>query len=107
MAPRVIGIDDWAWRKGHRYGTIICDLERHRVIDLLPDREAGTVEAWLAERPGIEIVSRDRGGGYGSAVSRSLPGGPGRSPTDGICSRTPAGRSSTPSGSALATFAGY
>ena len=63
MAPRVIGIDDWAWRKGHRYGTIICDLERYRVIDLLPDREAGTVEAWLAERPGIEIVSRERGGG--------------------------------------------
>jgi hypothetical protein len=89
VAPRVIGIDDWAWRKGHRYGTIICDLERHRVIDLLPDREAGTVEAWLAERPGIEIVSRDRGGGYGSAVSRSLPGGPGRSPTDGICSNAP------------------
>ena len=74
VAPRVIGIDDWAWKKGHRYGTIICDLERHRVVDILPDREAGTVEAWLAERPGIEIVSRDRGGGYGSAVTRALPG---------------------------------
>ena len=74
MAPRVIGIDDWAWKTGHRYGTIICDLERHRVIDILPDRETGTVEAWLAERPGIEIVSRDRGGGYGSSVSRALPG---------------------------------
>jgi transposase len=47
--PRVIGIDDWAWKKGHRYGTIICDLELHRVIDILPDRESGTVEAWLAE----------------------------------------------------------
>ncbi len=74
VLPRVIGIDDWAWKKGHRYGTIICDLERHRVVDLLPDREAGTVEAWLAERPGIEIVSRDRGGGYGSFVTRALPG---------------------------------
>ena len=74
VAPRVIGIDDRAWKKGHRYGTIICDLERRRVIDILPDRETGTVEAWLAERPGIEIVSRDRGGGSGSAVSRSLPG---------------------------------
>ncbi|MGF1447329.1 MAG: transposase [Pikeienuella sp.] len=61
VAPRVIGIDDWAWKKGHRYGTIVCDLERRKVIDILPDREPGTVEAWLAERPGIEIVSRDRG----------------------------------------------
>lgn len=72
-APRVIGIDDWAWRKGHRYGTIVCDLERRQVIDLLPDREAATVEAWLADHPGIEVVSRDRGGGYGQSVERALP----------------------------------
>jgi len=104
-APRVIGIDDWAWKTGHRYGTIVCDLERHRVIDILPDRETGTVEAWLAERPGIEIVTRDRGGGYGSSVARALPDGPGRSPADGTCSRTPAGPSSTPSGRVSATFA--
>ncbi|MDF3363039.1 ISL3 family transposase [Sulfitobacter sp. Ks41] len=70
---RVIGIDDWAWRKGQRYGTLICDLERRRVIDLLPDREPATVEAWLRARPGIEVVARDRNGGYGSAVSRALP----------------------------------
>lgn len=42
-APRVLGIDDWAWKKGHRYGTILCDLEKREVVDLLPDREAGTV----------------------------------------------------------------
>ena len=60
------------WRKGHRYGTIICDLERQQVIDLLPDREGATVEAWLAEHPGVEIVSRDRGGGYGQSVARAL-----------------------------------
>lgn len=71
--PRVIGIDDWAWRKGKCYGTLICDLERRRVIDLLPDREPATVEAWLRRRPGIEVVARDRNGGYAGAISRALP----------------------------------
>ena len=72
-APRVLGIDDWAWRKGHRYGTILCDLEQRRVIDLLPDREAETVAGWLREHPGTEIVSRDRGGIYAEATRRALP----------------------------------
>jgi transposase len=71
--PHVVGIDDWAWKRGHRYGTIVCDLERRRIIDVLPDREAATVEAWLSARPAIRVVSRDRGGGYGQAVSRALP----------------------------------
>ena len=70
---RVIGIDDWAWRRGRRYGTLICDLERRRIVDLLPDREPATVEAWLARHPVIEIVARDRDAGYGRAVSRALP----------------------------------
>ena len=70
---RVIGIDDWAWRRGRRYGTLICDLERRRIVDLLPNREPATVEAWLARHPGVEIVARDRDGGYGRAVSRALP----------------------------------
>ena len=61
----VIGIDDWAWKRGQRYGSIICDLERRRVVDLLPDREPTTVEAWLSGHPEITIISRDRGGGYG------------------------------------------
>ena len=57
---RVVGIDDFAWLKGQRYGTIVCDLERRRTIDLLPDREGATVANWLADHPGIEIVCRDR-----------------------------------------------
>ncbi len=71
--PRIVGIDDWAWKRGHRYGTIVCDLERRRIVDVLPDREAATVEAWLSARPDISLVSRGRGGGYGQAVTRALP----------------------------------
>src|SRR5271156_5681310 len=77
-APRtdpltVIGIDDWAFRRNRRYGTIVCDLERRRIVTLLPDREVATVRAWLADHPGIKIVSRDRGGGYGEAAAKALP----------------------------------
>ncbi|MER9560382.1 transposase [Mesorhizobium sp. M0323] len=59
-APRVVGIDDRAWRKGQRYCTIICDLGRGRILELLPDRNADTVASWLERHPGIEIVARDR-----------------------------------------------
>ena len=69
----VIGIDDWAWKRGQRYGSIICDLERRRIIDLLPDREPATVEAWLSRHPEITVISRDRGGGYGQAAARAAP----------------------------------
>lgn len=71
--PSVIGIDDWAWRRNHRYGTIICDLERPKTIALLPDREPSTAKAWLVEQPQIEIVARDRGGGYAQAAAQALP----------------------------------
>ena len=73
-APRAIGIDDWAWKRNHRYGTLICDLERRRTIALLPDREPATAQAWLSGQPQIEIVTRDRGGGYALAAARALPG---------------------------------
>ena len=61
---RVVGIDDFAWLKGQRYGTIVCDLERRCTVDLLPDREGSTVADWLAAHPAVEIVCRDRGSGY-------------------------------------------
>jgi transposase len=72
-APRVLGIDDWAWREGHRYGTILCDLETRKVVDLLPNRDANTVAAWLKLHPGTEIISRDRGGIYAEAARRAAP----------------------------------
>jgi transposase len=72
-SPRVIGIDDWAWRRGQRYGTVVCDLERRRIIDLLPDREPATLDAWLGAHPSIEVIARDRGGGYRGAATRARP----------------------------------
>jgi len=70
----IIGIDDWAWRRHQRYGTIICDLERRRIIDLLPDRETGSVETWLNRHPEINVVARDRSGVYAAAAGAALPG---------------------------------
>jgi transposase len=72
-APSVVGIDDWAWRRNHRYGTIICDLERRKTIALLPDREPATAQAWLTGQLQIGVVARDRGGGYALAAKKALP----------------------------------
>jgi transposase len=58
--PRVIGVDDWAKRRGRSYGTVVVDLERRRVVDLLPDRTAAALAGWPGQRPGIEVVARDR-----------------------------------------------
>ncbi len=58
VPPTVIGIDDWAWRRNQRYGTLICDLERRRTIALLPDREPATARDWLSQQPQIAVVAR-------------------------------------------------
>ncbi len=72
-APRVVAVDDWALRKGSTYGTIVLDLERRRVVDLLPDRTSTTVAAWLQQRPGVEVVARDRSTEYARAVAIGAP----------------------------------
>jgi transposase len=72
-APRAVGIDDWAWRKGMVYGTIVVDLERGRVLDLLPDREAATVAAWLRVHPEIVVISRDRSDQYAEVARDGAP----------------------------------
>ena len=72
-AASVIGIDDWAKRKGQRYGTIVVDLERHRVVELLEDRESDTVAAWLRTQPQIHTVARDRSMQYAQGISEGAP----------------------------------
>ena len=70
---RVVGVDDWAFRKRVSYGTILLDLERHQPIDLLPDRSAASLSAWLSDHPGIEIITRDRSTEYAKGATEGAP----------------------------------
>jgi transposase len=72
-SPRVVGRDDWSWKRRLRYGTLICDLERSRPIDVLPDRSVETVSAWFENHPTVEIVSRDRSSEYAAAIRKGAP----------------------------------
>jgi transposase len=70
---RVLGVDDFAWKKRFTYGTILVDLERRQIIDVLADRESSTVEAWLKEHPEVEFVVRDRGKDFAKAARAGAP----------------------------------
>jgi transposase len=71
--PRFVGIDDWAWRKGQSYGTILIDLEQGRVIDILEGRDGSALNAWLKAHPGVEVITRDRWSAFAAAANEGAP----------------------------------
>jgi transposase len=73
LSPRIIGIDEWAWRRGRRYGTMIVDLERNKIVDLLPDREAGTLADWLRAHATVDTIARDRSEVFAEGIRAGAP----------------------------------
>lgn len=71
--PRVLGVDEWAKRKGRSYGTLLVDLEERRVVDLLEEATAGAFSTWLKEHPGVQVIRRDRGGAFAEGGREGAP----------------------------------
>jgi transposase len=71
--PRLLSVDDFAFRRGRTYGSLLVDLERHQVVDLLPDRSGDQFAAWLVDHPGVEVISRDRSSEYARAAQQVAP----------------------------------
>lgn len=72
--PAALGIDDFALKRGRRYGTVLIDMATGDIIDVLPDRETATVRKWLEDHPGVQVICRDRGSSYGAACAQGAPG---------------------------------